>query len=130
MPAVRNMVIGQKVSSMMRQTAEELRRNMTEEEKNLWQCLRANRLGGFHFRRQQIIGNYVVDFYCHAAAVVVELDGGIHARQIEHDKERDAELASRGLQILRFRNEQVRHEVANVLVRIASACRARTDLSP
>ncbi len=130
MPAIRNIVIGQKVSSTMRQTAIELRRNMTEEEKILWQHLRANRLDGFHFRRQQIIGNYVVDFYCHAAALVVELDGGIHARQIERDKEREEELIARGLQVLRFKNEQVRHNLANVLTRIADACHARADLSP
>jgi very-short-patch-repair endonuclease len=130
MSTVRNIVIGQKVSSTMQQTAKELRRSMTVEEKILWQRLRANRLEGLHFRRQQIIGNYVVDFYCHAAALVVELDGGIHARQIERDRERDEELVSRGMQVLRFRNEQVRHELANVLARIVGACRARTDLSP
>jgi very-short-patch-repair endonuclease len=130
MPAIRNIVIGQKISSTMWQTAKELRRNMTEEEKILWQHLRANRLGGFHFRRQQIIGKYVVDFYCHAASLVVELDGGIHVKQVERDKERDEELIARGLEILRFKNEQVRHELANMLAQIADACRARTNLSP
>ncbi len=130
MPAIRNIVIGQKISSTMWQTAKELRRNMTEEEKILWQHLRANRLGGFHFRRQQIIGKYVVDFYCHAASLVVELDGGIHVKQVERDKERDEELIARGLEILRFKNEQVRDELANMLAQIADACRARTNLSP
>jgi very-short-patch-repair endonuclease len=130
MPSARGIITRQKVSSTMWQTAKELRRNMTEEEKILWQHLRANRLEGFHFRRQQIIGKYVVDFYCHAAALVVELDGGIHAQQIERDKERDEELVARGLEILRFKNEQVRHDLANVLTRIADACRARANLSP
>jgi very-short-patch-repair endonuclease len=55
-------VIGQKVDSALRQRAKELRREMTAEEKILWQHLRANRLHGFHFRRQQIIDGFIVDF--------------------------------------------------------------------
>ena len=71
MPA-KNIVTGQKVNRSKVQYAKELRRNMTEEEKILWRHLRANRLHGFHFRRQQIIGKFIVDFYCHAAGLVVE----------------------------------------------------------
>jgi very-short-patch-repair endonuclease len=78
MPA-RNIVIGQKVTSEKVQRAKELRKNMTGAEKLLWQSLRANRLNGWHFRRQQIIGGFIADFYCHAAALVIELNGGIHA---------------------------------------------------
>ena len=130
MPTVRNIVIGQKISSTMWQTAKRLRREMTDEEKILWQHLRAHRLHGFHFRRQQIIGKYVVDFYCHAAGLVVELDGGIHEQRIESDQERDEDLSGRGLLVLRFKNEQVRRDITTVLAQIAEACRERADLSP
>ena len=130
MPTVRNIVIGQKISSTMWQTAKRLRREMTDEEKILWQHLRAHRLHGFHFRRQQIIGKYVVDFYCHAAGLVVELDGGIHEQRIESDQERDEDLSGRGLLVLRFKNAQVRRDITTVLAQIAEACRARADLSP
>ena len=130
MPYAHNIVIGQKTNSTMIQIALEHRRNMTEEEKILWQCLRANRLHGFHFRRQQIIEKYVVDFYCHAAGLVVEIDGEIHAQQIESDKEREAHLAGLYLHVLRFKNEEIRNELSKVLTRIAVVCRARTNLSP
>ena len=124
-----NIVVGQKVSATMWSTAKQLRRAMTPEEKILWQKLRTNRLG-FHFRRQQIIGKYVVDFYCHAAALVVELDGDVHKRQIERDQERDADLAGRGLRVLRFENEMIHHDLENVLKQIENTCRERIDLTP
>ncbi len=73
-----NIVIGQKVSPSKVERTKEFRRQMTPEEKILWQRLRANRLNGLHFRRQQIIDGFIVDFYCHSAGVVVEVDGEIH----------------------------------------------------
>jgi len=129
MPSLQNIVIGQKVSSRMYDTARELRHNMTEAEKILWQHLRANRLDGFHFRRQQIIGKYIVDFYCHAASLIVELEGDIHEQQVEHDAEREADLVGRGLLVVRFKNEEVKHDLGSVLARIAQACRARISPS-
>jgi very-short-patch-repair endonuclease len=109
----------------MYESARQLRREMTEAEKILWQNLRANRLDGFHFRRQQIIGKYIVDFYCHAASLVVEVDGGIHASQVERDTERESGLTSHGLLVMRFRNEEIADNLRNVLERIAETCRAR-----
>ena len=70
----RNIVVGQKVTSVKVQRAKELRRNMTPEERLLWENLRRNKLG-FHFRRQQIIDSYIADFHCHQAGLVVETDG-------------------------------------------------------
>jgi very-short-patch-repair endonuclease len=61
--AVKNIVTNQNISETMYETARRLRREMTEEETILWENLRANRLGGIHFRRRQIIGKYIVDFY-------------------------------------------------------------------
>ncbi|MFP4120840.1 MAG: endonuclease domain-containing protein [Coleofasciculus sp.] len=97
-----NIVIGQKVTSAKVRRAKELRRQMTPEEKILWQHLRANRLNGFHCRRQQIIDGFIADFYCHAARLVIEVDGKIHQHQAEYDAERDRVLSARGLQLLRI----------------------------
>ena len=118
----RNIVIGQNVASAKVQRAKELRSQMTPEEKILWQHLRANRLSGFHFRRQQIIDGFIADFYCHAAALVIEIDGGIHEQQAEYDAERDKVLSARGLRLLRIKNEEVRQELDRVLMRISKAC--------
>ncbi len=123
---VRNIVIGQKVDPAKVRRAKELRRQMTEEEKILWQQLRANRLDGLHFRRQQLIDGFIVDFYCHAAGVVVEVDGEVHQQQAGYDAERDRHLSARGLRILRIRNREVREDLPGVLTRIAAACRGDT----
>jgi len=117
-----HIVIGNYVSPVKVKRAKELRQNMTPAEKSLWQCLRANRLGGLHFRRQQIIDGFIVDFYCHASRLAIELDGEVHNRQIEYDAERDSILKSKGLKILRFSNEVVLKEMDSVLEAIAITC--------
>jgi very-short-patch-repair endonuclease len=118
----RNIVIGQKITSTKLQRAKELRRQMTPEEQTLWQHLRANRLHGFHFRRQQIIDGFIADFYCHAAGLVIEVDGEIHEQQAEYDAERDKVLSARGLHLLRIKNEEVTENLDKVLLRIYQAC--------
>jgi len=125
MPA-RNIIVGQKVDQVKVQRAKELRRQMTREERILWQQLRTNRLQGFHFRRQQVIAGFITDFYCHAAGLVVEMDGGIHQQLAEYDAERDRVLAARDLRILRIRNIEILENLAGVLARIAAACREAT----
>jgi len=117
-----NIVIGQKVTPIKVQRAKELRHKMTQEEKILWQHLRANQLNGLHFRRQQIIDGFIADFYCHAARLVIEVDGEIHQQQAEYDAERDRVLLARGLRLLRIKNEEVRQNLNSVLMRIATAC--------
>lgn len=119
---IHNIVIGQKVTPVKVQRAKELRCQMTQEEKILWQHLRANRLKGLHFRRQQIIDGFIADFYCHAARLVIEVDGEIHQQQAEYDAERDRVLSARGLRLLRIKNEDVRQHLDSVLVRISQAC--------
>jgi very-short-patch-repair endonuclease len=118
---VQKIVIGQKVSQPLVEQAKALRKRMTEEERTLWQALRGNRLKGLHFRRQQLIDSFIVDFYCHAAALVVEVDGGIHVTQVDYDAERDSILESRGLNIIRISNEKVRNNLDAVLATIATA---------
>jgi very-short-patch-repair endonuclease len=117
-----NIVIGQKVTPVKVQRAKELRHQMTQEEKILWQHIRANQLKGLHFRRQQIIDGFIADFYCHAARLVIEVDGEIHQQQAEYDAERDRVLLARGLRLLRIKNEEVRQNLDRVLARIAKAC--------
>ena len=125
MPA-KNIVIGQKVDAAKVQRAKELRRNMTPAERTLWQHLRANRLGGFHLRRQQIIDGFIVDFYCHKAGLVIEVDGPIHDKQQPEDSRREAALAKRGLRIVRFKNESVMNHLPQVLAEILKTLESST----
>jgi len=85
----------------------------------LWQELRANRLGP-HFRRQQIIAGFIVDFYCQAAGLVIEVHGGVHRghQQTAGDARRDGVLKEMGLRIVRFRNEDVRTNLPQVVEQI------------
>ncbi|MBE9050856.1 DUF559 domain-containing protein [Nostocales cyanobacterium LEGE 11386] len=117
-----NIVIGQKINPDKIQRAKELRRHMTPSEKILWQHLRGNRLNNLHFRRQQIIDGFIADFYCHAAKLVIEVDGKIHEQQAEYDAERDKVLIARGLRLLRIKNEAVQQELNQVLVLISQVC--------
>ncbi len=106
--------------------ARELRQNPTPGEAILWAALRRNQLGGYHFRRQEVILGYIVDFYCHKAKLVVEVDGEIHTTQEESDQERDAILAGGGYQVLRIKDQNVRESLPDVLERILTALRSRT----
>ncbi len=122
----RNIVIGQNVNPEKVARAKELRREMTATEKILWGQLRTNRLDGLHFRRQQVIAGFIVDFYCHAAGLAVELDGLVHANQVEYDLERDRALEEYGVRVLRFRNDEVLENLEAVLTSIRLACRGLT----
>src|SRR4026209_1119961 len=101
---VKNIIPGQKVTKEKLQRAKELRREMTPAEKILWEELRANKLG-VHFRRQQVIAGFIVEFYCHKPALVIEVDGDIHDLPQDEDARREKALREMGLRIVRFRNE-------------------------
>lgn len=106
-----------------------LRGNATETERLLWRALRRNQLG-WHFRRQFPIPPYVVDFACLEARVIIEADGGQHAKPGDHDR-RDALLEKRGWRILRFWNNEVMQNLDGVLHRIAEVLgRAPTPTLP
>jgi very-short-patch-repair endonuclease len=94
---------------------------MTPAERRLWQQLRANRLSGWHFRRQQILAGLIVDFYCHKAGLVIEIDGPIHERQEMEDEERTRILKEMGLRVVRFNNRQVMNHMERVLDAILDA---------
>src|SRR3712207_6487340 len=101
----RRIVQGQRVSEGKLIRAKQFRQEMTPAEAKLWAALRRNQLQGFHFRRHQIIDGFVADFYCHAAGLVVEVDGPIHAERAEYDAERDRILSARKLRVLRVSND-------------------------
>ncbi len=114
---VKNIIPGQTVTKEKLQRAKELRREMTPTEKILWQELRANKLG-VHFRRQQVIAGFIVDFYCHKAGLVIEVDGDIHDLQQEEDARREKALREMGVRIVRFRNEEVLKELSAVVGKV------------
>jgi len=89
--------------------ARKLRRESTFAEKFLWQVLRRKALQGYKFRRQHPIGQYIADFYCHNALLVIEVDGDIHDDEDIKKKDaiRDRVMRRFGLKILRFSNEEV-----------------------
>ena len=115
--SVKNIIPGQKVTKEKLQRAKELRREMTPAEKILWNELRAKKLG-VRFRRQQIISGFIVDFYCHKAALVVEVDGDIHDLQQEEDARRERFLQEMGLRTIRFRNDEVVRNLSAVVRKI------------
>jgi len=97
--------------------AKELRANQTDAEKILWYHLQNKQLDEHKFRRQQPIGSYIVDFVCLEKKLVIELDGGQHNEEkgIKHDQKRTEFLEQSGFKVLRFWNEQVFKNIADVL---------------
>ena len=116
-----------KVSPRLRANARALRRNSTDAERILWSALRDHRLGGAGFRRQVPIENFVADFVCHAAKLVIELDGGQHfsACGERADANRSATIEAKGFRVLRFSNLDVMKNRTGVLETIASAVAER-----
>jgi very-short-patch-repair endonuclease len=106
-----------------------MRRNMTPSERLLWCELRGSALNGLHFRRQQIVAGFILDFYCVEESLAVEVDGPVHDMQAESDSERDRALAALGIQTLRFKNEDVANDIDLVLKKIVDKCTV-ADLTP
>ncbi|WP_162425617.1 endonuclease domain-containing protein [Pontibacter pudoricolor] len=96
-----------------------LRNEMTFAEQVLWQELRSWRLHGKKFRRQHSIENFIVDFYCAADKLVIEVDGAVHdtPEAIENDKLRDEMLRNWGYTVLRFRNDEVLEKYQKLKIR-------------
>jgi very-short-patch-repair endonuclease len=97
-----------------------LRKNMTDAEKFLWSRIRRKQLKGYQFYRQKNIGNYIVDFYCPAAKLIVEIDGGQHYSEKgqRNDNQRDASLSDLGFTIFRFSDREVFKNIEGVINRI------------
>ncbi len=108
----------------LKQPSRDLRNNMTNAEKRLWSKLRAKQILGLQFYRQKPLLNFIVDFYCPAANLVIECDGGQHYTDegLEADRVRDETLAQLGLKVLRFDNGQVMREIDAVVEKIYLYC--------
>lgn len=93
---------------------------MTDSERLLWSKIRRKQLKSYQFYRQKTIGNYIVDFYCPKAGLVIELDGGQHYSDegIKKDRNRDAYMASIGLKVLRFSDSDVLKNINAVYEKI------------
>ena len=96
-----------KSQTFQRTNARTMRHVPTDAEKKFWWQVRDRRLAGYKFKRQFLIGRYIVDFVCLDRGLVVELDGGQHAQQTAYDKEREAFLRTRGFRVIRFWNYDV-----------------------
>lgn len=107
-----------------RAQSRELRQSSTEAEQKLWYHLRSGRLNGHKFRRQHPIPPYVVDFYCDAKRVVVELDGSQHNEPV--DRKRTLYLESQGLKVLRFWDNEALQPTEAVLEEIVRILDNRT----
>jgi len=107
--------------------ARDFRANLNPPEARLWLSLRGRRLDGLKFRRQHPIGPYILDFYCAAAKLAVEVDGAIHdvEDQIRHDQRRTTWLAQRGVRVIRLRPADVKDEIEGVLGFIGRVALAR-----
>ena len=110
--------------TLKRQQARNLRQASTDAEKELWFHLRAGRLRGLKFRRQHPVPPYIVDFYCEAGKLVVELDGSQHNE--ETDRERTRFLDSQGLKVLRYWDHEVLLQMEAVLEAIVDIADSRT----
>ncbi len=119
------------VSTKQRVRARSLRANFTNAERIIWSALRAHRMNGASFRRQTPIGPYIVDFACHAARLVIEIDGGQHfeSKEEQRDARRDAYLTGKGFRVLRFNNHDVMSNRQGVLETIAAAIEHAPSLS-
>jgi very-short-patch-repair endonuclease len=107
--------------------ARALRRPLSPPEARLWAQVRAHRLQGFKFRRQHPIGPYIVDFYCPAARLAVEIDGATHDHpaRAAHDRRRTTWLAAQGVRVIRIAAVDVRDELDAVLRFIVSVVKER-----
>ncbi len=98
--------------------AKALRKNMTPQEKRLWEAVRNRKVGGLKFRRQVAISNYIVDFLCVQQKLIIEVDGGIHDEQKEYDAMRQELLEMDHYKFLRFTNEEIDLHLEKVIKKI------------
>jgi len=107
-------------ATIRRAAAKKLRANTTPHERILWRALRELPMGGTHFRRQAPIGPYVVDFFCPAKRLIIELDGSHHNddKVARRDHERQLWLEKEGYRVVRFWNSETVEDLRAVLERI------------
>ncbi|HAD13378.1 MAG TPA: hypothetical protein DCF33_13185 [Saprospirales bacterium] len=108
------------------------RETATKAEEVLWNALKGKKLGGYKFRRQHPASRYILDFYCHAVKMAIEVDGGYHfnEEQQRYDNQRSADLLDLGIKVIRFTNEHVLNDLEAVLNAILHAVEAQTAQPP
>ena len=107
-------------NTKLKKYSQELRKNMTDAERLLWSKLKGRQMKGYQIYRQKIIGNYIVDFYCPKANLVVEVDGGQHYTEkgLKEDRIRNDNLRAHGFKVLRFSDREVFENLTGVVERI------------
>lgn len=121
-----NELFNRKAKKTFRQ---QLRNEPTFGEKALWFYLQGRKVDGFKFRRQQGVGQFVVDFYCPSAKLIIEVDGETHQRpeSIAHDIQREKYLTGKGLRVLRFTDDQVLLAPMKVIEKIKDNLKVKDD---
>lgn len=114
-----------RIHPKIRNRARELRKEQTPAEQKVWRLLRSRQLEGYKFRRPHPIGRYIVDFYCPACKLVIEIDGGVHAGQEDDDEARTEWLNEQGDEVIRFTNTQVNNQMEAVIAEILYFCEKR-----
>ncbi len=104
-----------KIKPYLLRNARQLRKSGTDAEQWVWKHLRNRQINGYKFCRQVPIGNYVVDFLCKKAKLIIELDGSQHSLQKQHDQQRTEYLVAQGYRVVRYWNNQVLQEGEAVL---------------
>lgn len=106
--------------------ARENRKNQTKAEGLLWHLVLKNKqLLGYKFRRQKIIHSFILDFYCSKLLLGIELDGGYHDYTQDYDEERSEVIAQYGIEIVRFRNEEVEKNLEGVILALEEVIQER-----
>jgi very-short-patch-repair endonuclease len=107
--------------------ARQLRHNATHPEKILWNALKNRQLANLKFRRQQPLGKFVLDIYCEAQKLGLELDGNSHRDQAQYDRERQTWIEEQGVRVLRFGNDDVLDNLESVLETVLKFCGIRNE---
>ncbi len=99
-----------------KENARYLRKNMTPQERKVWDVIRNRQFYGYRFLRQYVIGVYIVDFICREKKLIIEIDGGQHnePKNLEYDKQRFLYLESKGYRIIRFWNNEIDNNLTGV----------------
>ncbi|MFD2908201.1 vitamin B12 dependent-methionine synthase activation domain-containing protein [Flavobacterium ardleyense] len=117
---------------LLKEKAKQMRNQPTEAEKMFWNILANKGLEGYKFRRQHIIGQYIVDFVCLEKRLIIEVDGSVHnvQEQIEHDQLRTEWLESKGFKVVRFTNKQVLLDSLNTIESIRKELNTILEVPP
>jgi very-short-patch-repair endonuclease len=119
--------VNRKLRFIAKELSRELRKNATHSERILWEVVRNRKLNGFKINRQYPIFYdlngiekfFIADFYCHQKKLVIEIDGGYHERQKDYDKSRTEIINLLGIEVIRFKNEEVENQLKDVINKIA-----------